>query len=195
MWVKLWGPSPVCSNALHQNNLYSPSEAQSIAKYFWEPLSNIFSCLPAPSQHPVQAEPPSNTPQHDFIAFSLINLCRKPKAVPAPGARSLAGNPNVTERSSLTVVMKPRQNQKLWTFLLPLEPSASTEYTQSCQQCFSSFGTQTKQSSQSNCLPDHYIKFYFHSQSWSATDYIMKFIREEKIAVSSLMELSGAIAE
>lgn len=64
------------------------------------------------SRHPVKAKTPHKNSQCDFIVFSLINLCRELKAIPAPGTKSLAGNPNFTERSNITVVMKTRQNQK-----------------------------------------------------------------------------------
>lgn len=75
-------------------------------------LSDIFGCLPALSQHPVEAEPPHNNSQSAFIAFSLTNLCWETKAAPAPGTRSLAGNPDFPERSNITVVMKTRQKTK-----------------------------------------------------------------------------------
>lgn len=91
----------------------------SISETPWVP-GDIFACLaissavclPALSQHPVKAEPPHKNSQHDFIVFSLINLCKKPKAIPVPGSSSLAGNPNFVERSNMTVVMKTRQKQK-----------------------------------------------------------------------------------
>lgn len=121
VWVKLGAPSPVCPWCFTPNNCYSTSQAHSTAEYLWAPLGawwrlcmpgDIFSCLPALSQHPVAPEPPHKNSQCDFIVFSLINLCRKPKAIPVPGSSSLAGNPNFTERSNMTVVMKTRQKQK-----------------------------------------------------------------------------------
>lgn len=119
--VKLGALSPVCPWCFTPNNSYSTSRAHSTAEYFWAPLGawwrlfmpgDIFSCVPALSQHPVEPEPPHKNSQRDFIVFSLINLCRKPKAIPVPGSSSLAGNPNFTERSNMTVVMKTRQKQK-----------------------------------------------------------------------------------
>lgn len=121
VWVKSGAPSPVCPRCFTPDNSYSISQAHSTSEYFWEPLGawwhlcvpgGIFSCLPALSHCPVEAEPPHKNSQCDFIVFSLINLCRKPKAIPVPGSSSLAGNPNFTERSNMTVVMKTRQKQK-----------------------------------------------------------------------------------